>query len=181
MTYAAAVAERDADNNAGIVSEPLRDSVTGRVKWYDPLKGYGFVHLPDRAVDAMLHAKAIDDLDPNDLQIGATVDCEVWASPKGLRVGRITRIDTQTADPQAFAGLKSDKPAGPMIEAVVKWYRLIDGFGFFFDPTGGDADIFIHAGTLEAHGIKTLLEGQIWRIGVIEGSKGRQVGVIAPL
>ena len=142
MNYAAAVAERDADNNIGMIHEPPCERVIGRVKWYDPLKGYGFVHLTERAVDAMLHVKAIDGLDPNDMQIGVTVECEIWTSPKGLRVSRILQVDVRTADPQAFVSLKPVKEPGPMFEAVVKWYRLIDGFGFFFDPDGGDEDIF---------------------------------------
>ncbi|AOG02943.1 Cold-shock DNA-binding domain protein (plasmid) [Bosea sp. RAC05] len=178
MNYAAAVAERDADNTAVISSELLCESVTGRVKWYDAAKGYGFVHLADRGVDAMLHANAIENIASADLQIGATVDCEVIPTPKGLRVARISRIDLATADPDAFAPKRPVTMAGPMFAAVVKWYKLIEGFGFFYDPKGG-GDIFIHAGILEHHGIKTILEGQTWLIGVVDGAKGRMVGSIA--
>jgi len=56
------------------LDEPSSPPVSGKVKWYNPAKRYGFVELTDGSGDAFLHATTLSSIDINSLQPGETLE-----------------------------------------------------------------------------------------------------------
>jgi CspA family cold shock protein len=73
-------------------------SATGKVKWFNATKGYGFVTL-NNGSDAFCHASALAALGHTDLPQGSTIVCDLQESPRGLQVVAIHSVDTSTAEP----------------------------------------------------------------------------------
>ena len=61
---------------------------------------------------------------------------------------------------------------------TVKWYNPDKGFGFI-TPEAGGKDVFVHATVLERAGLGPLQEGQVVRMGVVQGAKGPEAGSIS--
>ncbi len=64
-------------------------------------------------------------------------------------------------------------PAGPPIQATVKWYNPDKGFGFVGLASGGDA--FLHVSVVERSGNSTVPPGATLEVRVGAGQKGQQV------
>ena len=77
---------------------------TGKVKWFDPKKGFGFV-VNDEGKDVFVHYTSIDGEGFRCLKTGETVEYEQLDSEKGLQ-GRNVRI-TEIKAKSGTAGKKS--------------------------------------------------------------------------
>ncbi len=64
-------------------------------------------------------------------------------------------------------------PAGPPVQATVKWYNSEKGFGFVGLASGGDA--FLHVSVVERSGNNTVPPGATLEVRVGAGQKGQQV------
>jgi cold shock protein len=72
-------------------------------------------------------------------------------------------------------GMSQDMaPAGPAVDAVVKWFKSEKGFGFVELSEGG-GDAFLHIGTLHAAGYETVPPGAKLKVQIGTGMKGAQV------
>ena len=49
----------------------------GKIKWFDPKKGYGFITPDDGSKDAFLHISALDKAGINQLEVGQAVTYEL--------------------------------------------------------------------------------------------------------
>jgi cold shock protein len=85
--------------------DPQADSVriTGRVKWFDPVKGYGFIvpDEPDKTDlrDVLLHVTSLRNSGRESALEGSSVTCEVIRRPKGWQVTEIIAFDESCAQP----------------------------------------------------------------------------------
>jgi CspA family cold shock protein len=61
-------------------------------------------------------------------------------------------------------------PAGPTVQATVKWYNPDKGFGFVVLASGGDA--FLHVSVVERSGSSTVPPGATLEVRVGPGQKG---------
>jgi cold shock protein len=77
--------------------------ISGRVKWFDAAKGYGFI-VPDEPEqtglrDVLLHVTSLRSSGRDNALEGATVVCDVVRRPKGWQVSEIVEFDESSATP----------------------------------------------------------------------------------
>ena len=69
-------------------SKPLaQTSATGKVKWFNATKGYGFITL-NNGSDAFCHASALQAAGHSEVPQGATIVCDLADSQRGLAGGQ---------------------------------------------------------------------------------------------
>ncbi|HEY1752047.1 MAG TPA: cold-shock protein [Caulobacteraceae bacterium] len=81
--------------------DPVR--ISGRVKWFDAGKGYGFV-VPDDpsqtgSRDVLLHVTSLRNMGRESALEGSTIVCDVVKRPKGWQVSDIVDLDETNAAP----------------------------------------------------------------------------------
>ena len=64
---------------------------TGKVKWFDSEKGYGFIEQAD-GDDVFVHFSAIKEDGFKDLEEGQEVQFEVVEGDKGLQAEEVTKL-----------------------------------------------------------------------------------------
>jgi CspA family cold shock protein len=78
--------------------------ISGRIKWFDAGKGYGFI-VPDDATqtgmrDVLLHVTSLRSAGRDGAPEGAVIVCDVVKRPKGWQVAEIVDLDESTAAPR---------------------------------------------------------------------------------
>jgi cold shock protein len=148
----------------------------GKVKWFNAVKGYGFLALEGDNSDAFLHVTTLRQAGHEDLKPGATVVCAGVRGPKGWQVMKVLEVDSSTAvmatpkPPPVPEGIA----VGDYIAALVKWYNNERGYGFVTRESA-EGDVFVHAAVLRRHGLESLTPGQKVMVRIAEGQKGLQV------
>jgi len=75
---------------------------TGKIKWFDDAKGYGFIERAD-GEDAFVHYSAIVGEGYRTLTEGSEVEFDIEEDPKGPRATNV--VVTKAAAPDAAADL----------------------------------------------------------------------------
>jgi CspA family cold shock protein len=148
----------------------------GKVKWFNAVKGYGFLALDGDDTDAFLHVTTLRQSGHEDLKPGSTVVCAGVRGPKGWQVMKVLDVDQSTAviaAPKPIA-LPEGVAVGDYVSALVKWYNNERGYGFV-TREAAEGDVFVHAAVLRRHGMEQLTPGQKVLVRVAEGQKGLQV------
>ena len=91
---------------ADVHEESVR--ISGRVKWFDAGKGYGFI-VPDDPTktgmkDVLLHVTSLRQCGREQAPEGSVVVCDVVKRPKGWQVCEVVELDESTATPPAEHG-----------------------------------------------------------------------------
>ena len=151
--------------------------VRGQVKWFDPVKGYGFVVADKGGPDILLHANVLRNFGQSSVADRAGIELDVQTTERGMQAVAVHRIDPPDQDRLAgLADLAEIDPevirAAPLEPARVKWFDKGKGFGFA-NTFGCDKDVFIHIEVLRRSGMADLQPGEALAIRVIEGGRGR--------
>lgn len=163
-------------------TEPGR--VAGRVKWFDPGKGFGFVVSDSGGPDILLHANVLRNFGQSSVADGAGVELLVQRTARGLQATEVLRIDPPEPGEtplleDALCQETADLASLPLEPARVKWFDKSKGFGFA-NVFGRGEDIFIHVEVLRRSGLADLQPGEAVAVRVAEGERGRLAVTVGP-
>lgn len=151
-------------------------AISGVVKWFDPVKGFGFVVESDRGPDILLHVNVLRNFGQSSVADGARIEMLVQQTDRGIQATEITAIHPADTDPAGALGDVAELDpqtlaAVPFEPARVKWFDKTKGFGFA-NVFGRPEDVFVHVEILRQSGLSDLQPGEALAMRVIEGKRG---------
>ena len=158
--------------------------ISGRIKWFDVSKGYGFIVPDDGGADVLIHVTVLRRDGFQSAPEGARVVCEVQQRSKGQQVFRLLSMDEATAvHPSQLSAPRTHVqvvPVGGFEIVVVKWFNRVRGFGFVTRGEGTE-DIFVHMETMRRFGLTDLKPGDSLLVRFGDGPKGLMAAEVRPL
>jgi len=168
--------------------------LSGKIKWFNRSKGFGFIVPEDGTSDIFLPLAVLERSGFGEAPDGASVTFEWIQGPKGRAATQVLELDASTAQPRPpregggggggrFRQQRDDgygnEGSGPAesLDGVVKWYDPARGFGFIL-PNDGGKDIFVHVTALRRSGLDGLDPGQPVRMMVSQARRGREASSI---
>ena len=157
--------------------------ITGRVKWFDATRGFGFLVSEQVDGDVLLHFSVLREHGRRSVPEGATVECVPVRLDRGLQAKKVISIDTSTALPQPVrssmpASERADRKAlaesaGEFEPVEVKWFNRVRGYGFVKRPDeAGGEDVFVHMETVRISHLPELQPGQQLEARIAPSGKG---------
>lgn len=151
--------------------------VKGRVKWFDPVKGFGFVVADEGGPDILLHANVLRNFGQSSVADRAGVELDVQQTERGHQAVEVHAIEPP--DDLELTGLSDlqdidldEIRSAPLQAARVKWFDKGKGFGFA-NTFGSEEDVFVHIEVLRRSGLADVQPGEALAIRVIDGKRGR--------
>ena len=157
--------------------------LTGRVKWFDATRGFGFLVCDGVEGDVLIHFSVLREHGRRSVPEGATIECIPVRLDRGLQAKRVLSIDMSSALPQQArpsiapserADRKSLSDAAGEFEPVeVKWFNRVRGYGFVNRVSDSAAeDIFVHMETVREAHVGELQPGQQLLARIAPSGKG---------
>jgi CspA family cold shock protein len=152
---------------------------SGKVKFFNEAKGFGFIAPDEGGVDVFVHVSALQRSGLDALNEGDTVTFEL---EQDRRSGKLAAVDLRVTGSSPGGSERPSRPrfndSGPdrrhqgggggggvsrepsgSGSGVVKWFNPAKGFGFI-QPNDGGGDVFVHISAVERSGLSSLAEGQ---------------------
>ncbi len=154
-----------------------RTRIQGRVKWFDPVKGFGFIVADEGGPDILLHANVLRNFGQGSVADGAGIDVFIQKTTRGAQAVEIVMI----RPPEGMGATLSEDLTPEQIDTIselpieaarVKWFDKGKGFGFA-NVFGRVEDVFVHIEVLRQSGFADLQPGEAIGLRIIEGKRGR--------
>ena len=71
--------------------------VLGKVKWFDPVKGFGFVIADEGGPDILLHANVLRNFGQSSVADGARIEVAAQRTERGIQATEVRRIEPPEA------------------------------------------------------------------------------------
>lgn len=151
----------------------------GKIKWFDRLKGYGFIVDDESCEDILLRGQILRNFGQASVTEGARVLFEASQTSRGLQAEIIHAIfsdeENYNFDSSSFGAdvnIEEARARKTLAPGRVKWFDPQKGFGFInlFDDL---EDIFVHIEILRSCGMSDLEQGQAVAIKEIKTQRGR--------
>ena len=158
--------------------------VTGRVKWFDPIKGFGFVVSDTGGPDILLHVNVLRNFGQNSVADDARIEVVTHHTDRGVQAAEIISITPPERDDTSGLRDLADV-ADEDLEAIalqpgrVKWFDKAKGFGFA-NVFGKSEDVFLHIEVLRLCGLSDVQPGEALALRVIDGKRGRMAAQVFP-
>ncbi|MDF1722823.1 MAG: cold shock domain-containing protein [Minwuia sp.] len=173
---------------------PSAIEMQGHLKWFNYVKGYGFVTAEDGR-DVFLHLSCLRKAGLSFIDEGAEIWCEVTEGPRGLQAQTVLQVRPgngeagESGPRQMQAGMPAAVVPGPFRangaevsgandgdaleehSVTVKWFNRIRGYGFL-SINDDETDVFIHVETLRRVGLTVIQPGDTLRVRVQRSEKG---------
>ena len=156
--------------------------LSGRVKWFDATRGFGFAVCDGVDGDVLIHFSVLKEHGRRTVPEGALVEVEAVRQNRGLQASRVLSIDLSEAlvprePPASDPADRADRQAllgeaGPFEPVEVKWFNRVKGYGFLNRVGQGEEDIFLHMETVRRAGLGELEPGQQLQARIANGRKG---------
>src|SRR5438105_9131370 len=159
------------------------EPITGRVKWFDATRGFGFLISDDVEGDILLHFSVLREHGRRSVPEGAVIECVPVRLDRGLQAKRVLSIDLTSALPQQPRSSippseRADRKAladaaGDYEPVEVKWFNRVRGYGFLKRPDeAGGEDVFVHMETVRIAHLGDLQPGQTLEARIAPSGKG---------
>jgi CspA family cold shock protein len=67
-------------------------SISGKVKWFNGAKGYGFIEREDKEKDVFIHVSALRDAGMKGLEEGQALTFDIEEGPKGPNAVNLQKL-----------------------------------------------------------------------------------------
>lgn len=160
----------DADSTQALVV------VQGPIKWFDPIKGFGFLADSAGGADVLIHANVLRNFGQSSVAEAAMVVVRAMSTARGRQATEVLSIQPPPSDGQApIADLAMLPPHQldqlPLLPARVKWFDKAKGFGFA-NVFGQRGDVFLHIEVLRHWGFADLVPGEAVGLRIVPGPRG---------
>ncbi len=156
-------------------------SVSGTVKWFDPVKGFGFVIADEGGADILLHVNVLRNFGQSSIADGARVEMLAQKTDRGVQASEVLAIQPPKGLQPTLTDivdLDGDQIAAtPLVAARIKWFDKAKGFGFA-NVFGSSEDVFVHMDVLRQSGLSDLAPGEAIALRVIDGKRGRMAAEV---
>lgn len=161
---------------------PETDLVTGTVKWFDPVKGFGFIVANAGGPDILLHVNVLRNFGQSSVADGAAIEVRVQHTDRGAQaVDVVSIVPPDHTDSSSLSDLAHMDDAAvadaPLVPGRVKWFDKGKGFGFA-NVFGRPEDVFLHVEVLRRSGLSDLQPGEALALRVIDGKRGHMAAEV---
>lgn len=151
--------------------------LTGRVKWFDSGKGFGFIVADQGGPDVLLHSNVLRNYGQSSVADGTPISFRVQVTQRGLQAVEVIKIEAPISVPLALSEedtqvTTEELLALPIVPARIKWFDKVKGFGFA-NTWNSAEDVFVHIEVLNHSGFADLQAGEAVCLRVTDGKRGR--------
>jgi len=149
----------------------------GRVKWFDPVKGFGFIVADGSASDILLHANVLRNFGQSTIADGTAITVSVQQTQRGVQAIEVLEIEAPSGVllsmvEEGLVATAEEIAVLPLKPARVKWFDKAKGFGFA-NIFGSAEDVFVHIEVLRSSGFADLASGEAVALRTVDGRRGQ--------